>query len=819
MANVMAVMATLDGNSSGMVRAYSQAERAMGQMADRADAVGSGTAEDMDHAGRAMDELADSAEVSARRQEQALNQTRDEHGRFIRSADDAADRGTSAFERGSKGIKAALGPIAAILAGAFAVDKIIDFGKQAIGAASDLNEAGTAVGAVFGPAMGNIEKWASTAATGLGQSKLQALDAAKTFGVYGQQAGLAADANADFSMNLTGLASDLASFHNADPSEVIEALGAGLRGEAEPLRKYGILMNDASLEAAALAAGIIETSRPLTAQEKILAANALVFQQAGAAMGDFSRTSDGLANQTRIAEANWTNLSGTIGTAFLPVVQTAAQVLNATLFPALQAGADALNTTLGPALEGVSAKIGPALSGLGPAVGDAFGKMVDAVGPVVSMFAGVLGPVLSTLGPQVLELVATLSPMGLVFKALTPVLPIVASLLMQVGTILTGALGQALPIISKLVQQLAETLSGALGAALPIVGMLLASVAKALSLIMPVVLQVADAVGDVLITALNAVVPLFEAIVPIVSQLLNALMPLIPPILGIVEAFLPLIDVIGQLIGAILPPVISLLMAVLTPIMALIQPILGLLAPALQFLADVLTTVVTWISTAITWLVNLATGGDKAGKDLGKVFDWLYKNAIKPATDGIGAAINWVGSLVSTVFSGINAAVNLVGSTIASVFGAIGGFISNAFSGALGVVRGAINGIIGLVNGAITALNGLSVTIPDFVPVIGGQQFGVSLPTIPYLARGGDVANGGLSWVGEHGPELLYLPTGAQVTPASKAGQTSSTAGVGGGDTFNITNHITVPPVSPAEVARYIAQQQAWQLQGLGATA
>ena len=71
----------------------------------------------------------------------------------------------------------------------------------------------------------------------LGQSKLEVLEAAGTFGVYGKAAGLSGKANAKFSSGFAGLATDLASFHNADPSAVVDALGSALRGEAEPMRQ------------------------------------------------------------------------------------------------------------------------------------------------------------------------------------------------------------------------------------------------------------------------------------------------------------------------------------------------------------------------------------------------------------------------------------------------------------------------------------------------------------------------------------------------------------------------------------------------------
>jgi hypothetical protein len=111
-----------------------------------------------------------------------------------------------------------------------------------------------------------------------------------------------------------------------------------LRGEAEPLRRYGVLLNDASLKQAALSLGIITTTtQALTPQQKVLAAQKLIFEQTTAAQGDFARTSDGLANQTKIVTAQLENMKTEIGTALLPIVLQLATAFSEKIIPNLQA--------------------------------------------------------------------------------------------------------------------------------------------------------------------------------------------------------------------------------------------------------------------------------------------------------------------------------------------------------------------------------------------------------------------------------------------------------------------------------------------------
>lgn len=212
-----------------------------------------------------------------------------------------------------------------------------NFFSDAVTSASDFAEQGAAVGQVFGDAATEVQKFATTGATALGQSKVQILDAAKQFGIYGKAAGLAGKDNAAFSTDLVTLATDLASFNNTTVDEALAALGSGLRGEAEPLRKFGVLLDDATLKAKALEMGIYDGEGPLDQQAKILAANAVIFEQTNTQQGDFARTSEGLANQQRILAAQTENFGIQVGTALLPVLTNLASFANTVLLPAFGA--------------------------------------------------------------------------------------------------------------------------------------------------------------------------------------------------------------------------------------------------------------------------------------------------------------------------------------------------------------------------------------------------------------------------------------------------------------------------------------------------
>ncbi len=206
----------------------------------------------------------------------------------------------------------------ALLPAAAAIGTITQVIAPAIRAASDFEEATSKVNVIFGRASKSVKDFANTAARELGQSKQSVLDAAGAFGTFGKAAGLAGEDLSTFTTDFVTLSTDLASFNNTTPEEAVQAIGAALRGEAEPLRRFGVLLNDATLKAEAMKLGIYDGSGALTAQQKILAAQSAIYKQTGDAQGDFARTADGLANKQRTLSALFKNFQIQLGQQLLP---------------------------------------------------------------------------------------------------------------------------------------------------------------------------------------------------------------------------------------------------------------------------------------------------------------------------------------------------------------------------------------------------------------------------------------------------------------------------------------------------------------------
>lgn len=211
----------------------------------------------------------------------------------------------------------------AILAGAAAVS-VIKFVGDAVDAYSEQQDAAAAATVVFGDSMKQVEQQASSAARSIGIATTEALNGAITFGTYGKSAGLAGSKLATFSTDLVQLAGDMASFRGTSPEQAIEAIGAALRGETEPIRAYGVLLDDASVRQQALAMGLIKTTKEaLTPQQRVLATQALILKQTSDAQGDYARTADSAANVQKTLRAESANLSAEIGEKLAPAIVAA----------------------------------------------------------------------------------------------------------------------------------------------------------------------------------------------------------------------------------------------------------------------------------------------------------------------------------------------------------------------------------------------------------------------------------------------------------------------------------------------------------------
>ena len=234
--------------------------------------------------------------------------------------------------------------------------------KPMIDQAAEVEESLSKNRVVFGENAKAVEQFADRSLQAFGVTRREALEATGVIGALGSAMGMAEADSADMATALVGLAGDMSSFNNASVEETLTAIQAGLRGENEPLRRFGVLLDAITLKNKALEKGIIKsTKEALTPQAKALAAYAVILEQTEIQMGDFERTSDSATNQQKLLAGTFDDLKTQIGEKLLPMFTAIVSSLNDDVMPAIRDFVD------DPSIENL-AKIG------GRTWGTAFGE-------------------------------------------------------------------------------------------------------------------------------------------------------------------------------------------------------------------------------------------------------------------------------------------------------------------------------------------------------------------------------------------------------------------------------------------------------------
>jgi hypothetical protein len=250
--------------------------------------------------------------------------------------------------------------MAAVAGVAFAAKKVLDFGRDAVRAASDLEESVNAVEVTFGEASAGILQLGEDAATSVGLANSEFNSLAVGFSAFVDKIDQGGGNVVGIMDDLTTRVADFASVMNLEVGEAGNIFRSALAGETEAIRRFGVDVSAAAVTTKALALGLGDSSGALSEQDKILARYQLVMEQTDKTAGDFANTSESLANQQRIFAAELENTKAEIGEALLPVMAELLQTAR-DLLPAFKQFAEGLAetfTNLGPVIQGVGFLIG-----------------------------------------------------------------------------------------------------------------------------------------------------------------------------------------------------------------------------------------------------------------------------------------------------------------------------------------------------------------------------------------------------------------------------------------------------------------------------
>ena len=667
------------------------------------------------------------------------------------------------FNQGLNAITGSLKKLAGAVGVAFGVASLVAFGKQAVQIASDLTEVQNVVETAFGTMSSQVDAWAKNSIKQFGMSELAAKRMASTYMAMNAGMGLNGQGAADMAMRTAERAADISSFYNKSIDESDTMLKSIWTGETESLKQIGVVMTQTNLDAYALANGFGKTTQQMTQSEQVMLRYQYVMNQTRLAAGDFVKTQDSWANQTRILSEQWKQFLGIIGQGLIQVLTPALKFLNQMMGVLIQ-WAQTFTAITGAIFGKQQAQANASAAAVGN-VADASNAAADG--------QNALAGATKKAGKEAKGALASFDQLNVLERG--------AADAGAVGTGIAAGAGAAVSV---------PAMTGEIGADVKVSPIVESTVNKLRSLFEP--LQKINL--DNLKSSLDR---LKEAMKPITSKLFEALE------WAYKEIFVPFANwVISSAVPTFLD-VLSGALAVLNSVLDALKP-LGIwlwdnfLQPIAAWTGGVIVTVLKWLAEKLTaigdWISSNQTMVQDFAIILGGVAGAIL--AVKGAIIAVKTAFK-VASAVSSIFAnGLNlqllpmtAIVVAIGAIIGiiivcirhwdeikavaldcwnkikeawnkagdwfhkNVTEPIGNFFTGLWDGIKGAFtkafdfikkafKGYVNGWITMVesfinffvngiNFLIKGINKLSFDIPEWFPVGGGSKFGFDIPVIP----------------------------------------------------------------------------------------
>lgn len=648
---------------------------------------------------------------------------------------------------------------------AFGVTAMVKFGKEAMNIASDLTEVQNVVETAFGAMTSQVDAWAKNSIKQFGMSELAAKRMASTYMAMNAGMGLNGQGAADMAMRTAERAADISSFYNKSIDESDTMLKSIWTGETESLKQIGVVMTQTNLDAYALANGFGKTTQQMTQSEQVMLRYQYVMNQTRLAAGDFVKTQDSWANQTRILSEQWKQFLGIIGQGLIQVLTPALKFLNQMMGVLIQ-WAQTFTAITGAIFGKQQAQANASAAAVGN-VADASNAAADG--------QNALAGATKKAGKEAKGALASFDQLNVLERG--------AADAGAVGTGIAAGAGAAVSV---------PAMTGEIGADVKVSPIVESTVNKLRSLFEP--LQKINL--DNLKSSLDR---LKEAMKPITSKLFEALE------WAYKEIFVPFANwVISSAVPTFLD-VLSGALAVLNSVLDALKP-LGIwlwdnfLQPIAAWTGGVIVTVLKWLAEKLTaigdWISSNQTMVQDFAIILGGVAGAIL--AVKGAIIAVKTAFK-VASAVSSIFAnGLNlqllpmtAIVVAIGAIIGiiivcirhwdeikavaldcwnkikeawnkagdwfhkNVTEPIGNFFTGLWDGIKGAFtkafdfikkafKGYVNGWISMVesfinffikgiNILVRGINKLSFDVPSWVPGIGGSKLGFNIPQVPQV--------------------------------------------------------------------------------------
>lgn len=658
----------------------------------------------------------------------------------------AESSGADAGKSAGKGFGGAFG----IAAAALGTLGIGSFFKSAVDGAAGLEQSMGAVSSVFKGSAGQMQEWSQQAATDVGLSANEFNELGTLIGSQLKNGGTAMDELAPKTKSLISTGADLASMFGGTTSEAVAALSSALKGERDPIERYGVSLNQAKIDAEAASLGFAKVNGAFDQSAQQAATLSLITKQTADATGNFGRETDTLAHKQQVLNAQLANGKARIGTELLPVVAAFTGLLSKALGPAINGTVAGIKTVVGgftafgaafkaadgdvtsSGFAGVMERIGFAArevtggihamfaaykAGDGDITSSGFAGFMERVGfglrevtgGVQAMFAAFKagdGDITSSGFAGFMEQIGGIARTifdGLM-QTIGPLIPQILSLASAFSPmqIIFAAIQPLLPQLGAMFMQLASVLGGSLLTILTALtpmfiqlsGVVSESLGGVIAAVLPTIVTMITMLGATLTQLIPIIVPIIATLVQLATTLISQLMPIIT---NLVASILPpLVDIFGNILSAI-GPVITMVASLLIPI---IQALMPVVVTVFGVVADVIKSAMQIVQGIIQVVTGIISG------DWGKVWE-----GIQNIFGGIwNAIVAVIGGAIKIVWSVISSGLGMVGGFIGDTLGNIGRFFSDTWNNVTRGISDFVGGIgkffesiPGTIQGALSA--------------------------------------------------------------------------------------------------------------------
>lgn len=589
---------------------------------------------------------------------------------------------------------------------------LIGLGVAGVKAAGDLEQSIGAVDSVFKGSADQVHAFADAAATNLGLTGNEYRELATLMGTQLKNGGTSLDELAGKTDELMVAGADMASMFGGSTADAVSAISSALKGERDPIEKYGVSLKQASIDARAAELGFTKVGGALSDEAQQAATLSLIMEQTADAHGNFGRETNTFAGQVSILTAQWGNFVAQVGMLLLPVLTTLLTFVTGSVMPALQGFAD----VIGPHISAAIGMVGPFITGLisqFDGLGTGTGALQGILVAVKGAFAAI-APAVQSFLPALISFGQSVIPT--IIGAVQAMIPVI----MQVASV-------AIPAIIGIVQQALPIIQNIISAVVP-------AVVGAVQTLVPMILGLVPPIMSIVDTVMGLLGPAIEWLLPIVTGIFGAIVTQVQGAIQIVTGVLTAVAALlrGDFSGAwegikgVVNGAITFVKGIVQQGMALISGITG------QSIDQVKTTFQQG------WAAVVVTVKTKASEIIGKV-----KALPGEIKSGLGNLKNLLKQAGKDLIQGMINGIGSMGQALKNKAGDLAGGAVNAIKSKLGIAspskvmqqvgewtgEGLIQGVEKMQRGAAGAMADL-VTVPD-APRIGVQAAGRSARSGP----------------------------------------------------------------------------------------